>query len=84
MNSKEQKMIEELQEENKFLKNRIKELELKSNLNSIKEQQQKLYDVTQQYITKLEEELSGRKGNTVNDIIVKNAKIDTVSFEIWE
>jgi len=84
MNSKEQKMIEELTEENKFLKNRIKELELKSNLITVKEQQQRLYDVTMQYIGKLEEELSTKKGSTVTDIIMKNSIIDTLSKEFGD
>ena len=70
--------MEEIIEENKFLRNRIKELELKANVVVQRGQQQSMYDLTNQYVAKIEEECSWKKGNTMGEIITKNAKIDAV------
>jgi len=78
---KDQRPVEEIIEENKFLRNRIKELELRDNLGIQRGHQQNMFDLTTQYVTKVEEECSAKKGNTMGEVITKNAKIDTVFRE---
>ena len=65
-------------EENRFLKYRIRELELRTNLNTLRGHQQALYDKTAQYFAKIEEECSTKKGSTPTEIIAKNVRIDEV------
>lgn len=78
VDNKEPKTVEELIEENRFLKYRIRELELRTNLNTLRGHQQNLYDKTAQYFAKIEEECSTKKGSTSTEIIARNVRIDEI------
>jgi hypothetical protein len=64
--------------ENKMLMKRVKDLELKADVNTMHNQQAQCYDLTSHYAKIVEDECGCKPGETSNVIISQNMKIDQV------
>lgn len=87
LDAKERKPVEndnENSDEKKFLQQRIKQLELNNDVAMYKYNQQKIYEVMNVYCRLLEQEFASSPGDSMQTIIQKNAKIESVMIILGE